>query len=166
MSKTALISPSLSYFLQFCVPHQFSHVSCCWLRGVDASCLLPFGHPPPQLVVPVQDCCPPLVTDSSKYGLSSAGSREALVLTHSVLSVNRAVGVSTSRRYWEQSSPRLRLATFSWTIDWIIDWTIDWIIERTIDWKIDSISLKQTKQVFKKSGLRLCRFGACLVQCD
>ena len=55
MSEGALVRPPLSHGLQLRVPNHLLHVGGGGLAPVDALGLLPLGHPPPQLVVLVQD---------------------------------------------------------------------------------------------------------------
>ena len=93
MAKGALVRPPLSDVLQLVIPnlnrvqhsiyilnfsvsfHQFPHVCCSWLRPVG---LLPFSHPPPELVVPVQQRLLGLSTQRSEYHLGGALVRRAL----------------------------------------------------------------------------------------
>ena len=55
VAELALVRPPLGHGLQLLVPHHLLHVAGGGLAPVEAVGLLALGHPPPQLVVLVQD---------------------------------------------------------------------------------------------------------------
>ena len=56
MAELALVRPPLGHGLQLLVPHHLLHVAGGGLADpIEAVGLLTLGHPPPQLVVLVQD---------------------------------------------------------------------------------------------------------------
>ena len=79
-SVTYLPTVTDSVFLWFESSHQFPHVAGWRLRGVDASSLLPPRHPPPQLVVSLQDGFLGRGGQLSEDCLAGAGARRALAV--------------------------------------------------------------------------------------
>ena len=70
----------MCFALWFESSHQFPHVAGWRLRGVDASSLLPPRHPPPQLVVSLQDGFLGRGGQLSEDCLAGAGARRALAV--------------------------------------------------------------------------------------
>ena len=80
MAELALVRPPLCHGLQLLVPHHLLHVGGGGLPTVDALCLLTLGHPPPQLVVLVQDGALGGGTQLPEHRLGGTLGRGALVI--------------------------------------------------------------------------------------
>ena len=78
VGEPALVRPPLGHGLQLLVPHHLLHVAGCGLAPVEAVGLLAFRHPPPELVLLVQDGSLGSVTQLPEHSLGGALSRGAL----------------------------------------------------------------------------------------
>ena len=84
---------------KFSSSHQFPHVGGSWLGRVDPSSLLSPGHPPPQLVVSLQDGRLGIRAQLSELCLAGTGGGGSLVVVNIILhtSISTLIGHNPSK---------------------------------------------------------------------